>query len=143
MGRIHAEGRGVCIWYIKTLISNASFPIPIHSIDDVDQIWKTCCALHNWLLKIDGLDQDWVDVPNEGSTNDARPEIQIPLQRLSHSMRDLSQRQQSVDAPTALAETGTNVIDQDRVNAVRLLSRQAFQVKLVIHLNIAFSKLKS
>ena len=98
--------------------------------------------MHNWLLKIDGLDQEWVDVPNEGSTNDARPEIPIPLQHLSYGMRDLSQCQQSVDVPTVSTETGTNVIDQVGVNAVCLLSRQAFQAKLVIRLKIAFSKLE-
>jgi hypothetical protein len=25
----------------------------------VDKVWLTCCALHNWLLDIDGLDKDW------------------------------------------------------------------------------------
>ena len=23
------------------------------------KIWKTCCALHNWLLDIDGLEEHW------------------------------------------------------------------------------------
>ena len=26
----------------------------------VDHIWCTCCWLHNWLLDVDGLTQDWV-----------------------------------------------------------------------------------
>lgn len=25
----------------------------------VDDIWLTCCALHNWLLDIDGLSSEW------------------------------------------------------------------------------------
>ena len=25
----------------------------------MDKVWLTCCALHNWLLDIDGLDKDW------------------------------------------------------------------------------------
>jgi len=24
-----------------------------------DRIWLTCCALHNWLLEVDGLDTEW------------------------------------------------------------------------------------
>jgi len=24
-----------------------------------DMIWKTCCAMHNWLLDIDGLSKNW------------------------------------------------------------------------------------
>jgi len=31
--------------------------IRLHSLKAADQIWKTCCALHNWLLETDGLDK--------------------------------------------------------------------------------------
>ena len=44
---------------LKTRFKILSIPIPLQSINAVDQIWKTCCALHNWLLKIDGLDGEW------------------------------------------------------------------------------------
>jgi hypothetical protein len=30
-------------------------------MDKVDDIWLTCCALHNWLLDIDGLSGQWKD----------------------------------------------------------------------------------
>jgi hypothetical protein len=33
--------------------------IRIQGVDAVDKVWLTCCALHNWLLQIDGLDVDW------------------------------------------------------------------------------------
>lgn len=33
--------------------------IRLHSICAVDSIWKTCCALHNFLLNEDGLDTLW------------------------------------------------------------------------------------
>ncbi len=26
----------------------------------VDHVWFTCCALHNWLLEVDGLSKTWV-----------------------------------------------------------------------------------
>ena len=29
--------------------------VRIHGVDGVDDAWLTCCALHNWLLDIDGL----------------------------------------------------------------------------------------
>ncbi len=32
----------------------------IHGVDSVDYIWLTCCALHNWLLDIDGMNEIWV-----------------------------------------------------------------------------------
>jgi hypothetical protein len=29
-------------------------------VDAVDSIWFTCCALHSWLLELDGLTNKWV-----------------------------------------------------------------------------------
>ena len=33
--------------------------IRTHRLKTADDIWKTCCALHNWLLEEDGLDERW------------------------------------------------------------------------------------
>ena len=33
--------------------------IPLHGIEVCDQMWLTCCALHNFLLVEDGLDETW------------------------------------------------------------------------------------
>ena len=33
--------------------------VRVHGVDKVDLIWFTCCALHNWLLDIDGLSDEW------------------------------------------------------------------------------------
>ena len=33
--------------------------IRIHGHKATEMIWKTCCALHNWLLEVDGLDKQW------------------------------------------------------------------------------------
>ena len=35
--------------------------IRLHSIASADKIWLTCCALHNMLLHVDGLDEKWED----------------------------------------------------------------------------------
>jgi len=45
--------------------------IRIHGVAAVDKIWKTCCALHNWLLEIDGLDENW----NNGVASDWQGEL--------------------------------------------------------------------
>ena len=34
-------------------------PIRVHSIEKVDMIWKTCCALHNMLLDHDDMNREW------------------------------------------------------------------------------------
>ena len=31
----------------------------VHGLKACDDIWHTCCALHNWLLEHDGLDDKW------------------------------------------------------------------------------------
>jgi hypothetical protein len=33
--------------------------VRLHGVVVADWIWLTCCALHNWLLEIDGLDEEW------------------------------------------------------------------------------------
>lgn len=33
--------------------------IRLHGVKAVDNIWKTCCALHNWLLDVYGLTNEW------------------------------------------------------------------------------------
>jgi len=38
----------------------------LHGVRSVDKVWKTCCTMHNWLLDIDGLLQNWENgVPSE------------------------------------------------------------------------------
>jgi hypothetical protein len=40
--------------------------IRLHGTKPANHIFKTCCALHNWLLEIDGLDNEWDrGVPSE------------------------------------------------------------------------------
>jgi hypothetical protein len=29
-------------------------------VDALYYVWLTCCALHNWLLEVDGLKEEWV-----------------------------------------------------------------------------------
>ena len=55
------------------------------SITKCDQVWLTCCALHNMLLHIDGLNKDWdsgvpsnweiIDEENQGRT--PRPRVRM------------------------------------------------------------------
>ena len=43
----------------------------LQSIDAVDSVWLTCCALHNWLLEVDGYDEKW----NNGLKSDWLTEL--------------------------------------------------------------------
>jgi len=33
--------------------------VRIHGVDWVDDVWLMCCALHKWLLDINGLNGEW------------------------------------------------------------------------------------
>jgi hypothetical protein len=33
--------------------------VQIHGVDQVDKVWFTCCAFHNWLFDVDGLSEEW------------------------------------------------------------------------------------
>ena len=35
--------------------------VRLDGINAVDNVWFTCCALHNWLLEIDGITGEWKD----------------------------------------------------------------------------------
>ena len=57
--------------------------VRLHSTLSVDRIWLTCCALHNMLLEVDGLDAPWdgsrVNTSKwEGCLGDLDPE-EVPL----------------------------------------------------------------
>jgi hypothetical protein len=46
--------------------------ICLQGVDAVDKIWLTCCALHNWLLEIDGLNAKWSEISMPGSDTQAQ-----------------------------------------------------------------------
>jgi hypothetical protein len=33
--------------------------VQVYGVDKVDQVWFTCCVLHNWLLDADELTDKW------------------------------------------------------------------------------------
>jgi hypothetical protein len=41
-----------CWHIVKTVIH-------LHGVEVADKVWKTCCALHNMLLEVDGFDVEW------------------------------------------------------------------------------------
>ena len=45
-------------------------PIRFFQVKDIDNMWPTCCALHNWLLELDGF--KGFDVGNDEEDFEAR-----------------------------------------------------------------------
>ena len=86
--------------------------IRLRSLKKVDQIWKTCCALHNLLLFVDGLDDNWEDGVKSSwekqYERDKNKKLPFALYRLN---RDMEQNENM----GSLDETDINFIDMKAI----------------------------
>ena len=51
-----------CWAHVKLITVYPHFQSPIRvrkDVQKVDRIWPTCCGLHNWLIDVDGLAEDY------------------------------------------------------------------------------------
>jgi hypothetical protein len=46
-------------WILKGHFHVLKMGIQLHGVEAADQVWKTCCALHSFLLEAHGLDKEW------------------------------------------------------------------------------------
>ncbi len=134
-----------------------------------DRIFLICCALHNWLLEVDGLDKGWEEVVAsmwEGNlglhdASDVQDHLPVPLQRML-SPTGLRRYDATSDFDrTADHVNNTLILDEQSyrnhqltrrerqyereegvttVRVVKNLSLPYFRKKLIEHFNIAFSK---
>ena len=140
--------------------------IRLHGVEACDKIWGTCCALHNWLLEVDGLDDRWEQgVPStwEGELGDfeegdvrthaAPSAIQTLNSPAEFRNFDLSgmgagndcdenssltcEADDTVPAVSAVTETSS-----DEPISVIGLSQKHFKTKLVNHFDILFRQNK-
>jgi hypothetical protein len=52
-------------------------------MDTCNNIWLTSCALHNWLLEVDGLDGEWEDAIGKLEAGDVIRHVSFAMQHLS------------------------------------------------------------
>ena len=129
--------------------------IRLHGVDVCDNIWKTCCALHNMLLFIDGFTEEW---DGELGLFDIEDAVNIPfaLRRLlypseirnydssgmgcgiSPSDSEEGNEQNIISLPTSAHD----MIDQDCVNDVHRLPIDLFRNKLIENFDILFKQKK-
>ena len=125
-------------------------PIRIHDIDEVDKIWKTCCALHNWLLEIDGLDKEFTRKPTSewdrgiGSFGTGAPFVVQHLTLSGNQYRNFdapgmgvgndceaNENEEDIEYNKNIASTGIGIIDRSGINVVCKLSYNLFTQKLI------------
>jgi DDE superfamily endonuclease len=139
--------------------------IRLDGAEAADNIWLTCCALHNLLLEVDGLDKKWEEgVPSdwEGELGDNDPsemERHAPLaiQRLRNPERFGSREHENESAePRPLVETGRisegeddasdnsdgigDHCDSDGAIYINSLSYTDFRARLVVHFDILWRR---
>ena len=118
--------------------------VKLRNFELVDQIWLTCCALHNMLLFIDGLDEGWEEGElshwekiNEGCR--APKNMSFAEIRLN---RDLSSQATDIDE-SELNDNDYNFIKLATINNVRhlnLLPLKVFRKLVANHFDIRFNK---
>ena len=121
----------------RVLKNGIKFP----DMHTVDHIWFTCCALHNWLLDVDGLSDRWRQgVQSIYSGEMGLHEYTRQLQRMPHVFRRLAHSGdiRSHD-PTGLRwheneQLDETIIDNDApASSIRRMSLETFRKRLVTH----------
>jgi hypothetical protein len=130
--------------------------VRLHKIQSVDMILQTCCALHNMLLKIDGLDQPWDGLWMPSSDYEGRlgeleyDDVPLAVQRL-YSPDQIRNYDTSTIGADGEVEEGSHdevnhgsdmvgEVDIDKVCIVRNLSLNYFCGRLVEHFDIKFKR---
>jgi hypothetical protein len=134
--------------------------IRLQGLDAADMVWKTCCALHNYLLEIDGYDTLW----NNGTHSDWEGILgQFDLMGIEEVpvLKDLNNPEfvrtydesgmgygnDHIDDDDDCTEeyTEDNHVEESDIHCddcmiVRKLPFHLFRMKLVTHFNIALQR---
>ena len=121
--------------------------IRVHGIEAADNIWFTCCALHNMLLNIDGLDKKWkkgVKSPFEGelgwhAVGDVEDYVPLVFRRVRNNLIENNIRSFDVsripNSTVTYADVNENEEEVPKINDYKILKmkNQDFRDKLVTH----------
>ena len=138
---------------LKGRFSILRYGIRLESISKCDQVWLTCCALHNMLLHIDGLDKNWEngvssdwEIINECNKHKAKKlETSFAISRLNRKLDEiLDQVAYDVQPKTTeLRMESCDNFDEYTVNGKRVVAKMplnVFQNCLVKHFDIRFKQ---
>ena len=120
-----------------------------HGLLNYDRTWQTCCALHNMLLDVDGLDGEWDD--GVGSTSQGPVPFSIEKLNNPSLVRngDLSGHGYGNDYIPSEGDEEMDVEDAEMPDAdiernddgsisITNLSLKEFRQRLVRHFNVFF-----
>lgn len=81
-----------CFGRLKTRFRILKLPILTHSKENVDNMFLTCCCLHNILLKHDGHIEKWDKYIDDGEFSGRTPEMEEIRQRTADMCRTIAGR---------------------------------------------------
>ena len=114
----------------------------LQNIDKCDEIWLTCCALHNRLLFIDGLHKNWeVGVPSNWEKDQRQKNYITPfaVSRINTpSFEEVLADSNELQGNTNLLDLSKYEIDGFRI--VSMLPQDIFKDLLVENFDIRFKK---
>ena len=116
------------------------YGVRLRSIEKCDQLYVTCCALHNRLLFIDGLDKGWKDGVESNWERENRDETPFAVQRL-HRLSNNDNVQSHDDNDDNIVNTLH--YNNYEVNGKRIVSKMpltVFQNRLIEHFDICFKR---
>jgi hypothetical protein len=137
--------------------------IRLQGMETCNNIWLTCCALHNWLLEVDGLDGEWDGAIGQLEVGDVIRHVPFAMQRLAlgYDPREYDESglgpgedrddvevvmaTDNAEVPVAEAELGHNENNEETesengARVVRHLSLKYFRYKLIEHFDILFKR---
>ncbi len=128
--------------------------IPLHGVEVCDCVWKTCCALHNFLLEEDGLDECWDAMRYLGEEGHHHSDdVSYFTAGASNSpLYDTSGMGVGSDFVLANGDLSTDwegdqdvedaLDDNNSVREVHKMSMRMFRAKLIEHFDILFQQNK-
>ena len=120
---------------LKQRFSILRHGVRLESMKLCDKVWLTCCALHNRLLMLDGLDQNWLsdDTYDSYSPTSSQTDIPFAIHRLNRN----------ISADESINDTFVNpqLFDEYTVDGYRIVSKmplELFRNCLTNHFNIRY-----
>ena len=107
--------------------------IRLGSIQQCDQVWLTCCALHNRLLFVDELDKGWDVVRSMHEKKNKKTNTPFAINRLTNHP--------SENNVASITDYSGNYFNQFSANGKRIVSKmllKVFQERLIHHFDIKF-----
>mgnify|MGYP003331645556 FL=1 len=135
--------------------------VRMHGVNICDQIWLTCCALHNMLLDKDGLSIEWQDDIGLFDNREDHSNVPFALRRLLSGAEqrnydssgmgpgyvdDIDDEQDENEITAQIQCDKETVhdniyhIDQGEINDVHRIDANMMRDKLIIHFDILFRR---